>query len=77
MNDNEIDSGWKGLLGWMHWQWGRPREPISAEATTVARGRGLRDAQQVETWEDEGGAPAGRAAGVGVSAPEPPAEPKH
>jgi len=58
MSSNAVESGWQRLRGWMNRQWRRSVDPISARASGTAEGREIRSTEQVQAWEDEGGAPA-------------------
>ncbi len=77
MSSNALESGWQRLRGWMNRQWRRSVDPISAGASGAAEGREMRTAEQVQAWEDEGGAPARRAVGGGGSEPASRADPQH
>jgi hypothetical protein len=76
MSSNAVESSWQRVLGWMNRQRHKPGETVSAGASHAAEAREPRHAEQVDAWEDEGGAPAVRAAG-GSAVPAPPADPTH
>lgn len=77
MSSNAVESGWQRLRGWMNRQWRKSVDPISAGASEAAEGREMRSTEQVQAWEDEGGAPAIPGAGGGSSARASRADPKH
>lgn len=77
MSSNAVESGWQRLRGWMKLQWRKSVSPIPAGAPGAAEGRELRTAEQVQAWEDEGGAPARRAVGGGNTEPVSRSDPKH
>ena len=77
MSSNAVESGWQRLRGWMNRQWRKPVDSISAGAPGAAEGRERRTTAQVQAWEDEGGAPAGRAVGGGNAEPASRTDPKH
>lgn len=78
MSSSAVESGWQRLRGWMNRQWRKSDEPISGGAPGAPEGRELRTTEQVQAWEDEGGAPAARRPGrVGSSETASRAAPKH
>ena len=77
MSSNAVESGWQRLRGWMNRQWRKSVDPISAGPSGAAGGREMRPTQQVQAWEDEGGAPALRAVGGGRSEPASRADPQY
>lgn len=77
MSSNAVESGWQRLRGWMNRQWRKSVDPISAGVSGAAEGRGMRTTEQVQAWEDEGGAPAIPGAGGGSSARPSRADPQH
>ena len=77
MSSNAVESGWQRLLGWMNRWWCRSVDSISAGASGAAKGPELRTTEQVQAWEDEGGAPAIPGAGGGSSSQASRADPKH
>jgi hypothetical protein len=77
MSSNAVESGWQRLRGWMKRQWRRSVDPISAGASGAAEVREMRTTEQVQAWEDEGGAPARRAIGGGGAKPASRADPQH
>lgn len=77
MSSNVVESGWQRLRGWMNRQWRKSVDPVSAGGSVAAEGREMRATEQVQTWEDEGGARVGRAVGGGGSEPASRADPKH
>jgi hypothetical protein len=77
MSSNSVELGWQRLRGWMNRQWHKSVDPLSAGASGAAEGRELRTTEQVQAWEDEGGAPAPRPVGGGGPEPASRADPKH
>lgn len=77
MSSNAVESGWQRLRGWMNRQWRRSVDPMSAGASGTAQARELRSTEQVQAWEDEGGAPARRVVGGGHAEPASRTDPKH
>jgi hypothetical protein len=77
MSSNAVESGWQRLRDWMNRQWGTSVDPTSAGAPGAAEGRELRTTEQVQAWEDEGGAPATPGAAGGSSARDSRTDPKH
>lgn len=77
MSSNTLEPGWQRLLGWMNRRWRKSGEPVSAGESNLAEVREPCNAEQVDAWEDEGGAPAGHAAAGDRSAPVSPADPTH
>jgi hypothetical protein len=74
MSSNAVESRWQRFLGWINRQRQEPGESVSAGASHATEGRELPKAEQVDAWEDEGGAPAVHAAG-GSAVPAPPGNP--
>ena len=77
MSTKAVESGWQRFRGWMNRQWRKPVDPISAGTPGAAEVRELRTKEQVQAWEDEGGAPSVPAAAGGSSTQPSPADPKH
>lgn len=73
MSRNTAESSWQRLLGWIDRQRQKPGEAISTGASHATETRELAKAEQVQAWEDEGGATAGGATG-GSAEPDPPAD---
>lgn len=74
MSNNAVVSRWQRFLGWINRQRRIAGESVSAGASRAIDGRKQPKAEQVDAWEDEGGAPAVRDAG-GSAVPTPPANP--
>jgi hypothetical protein len=77
MSSNAVESGWQRLRGWMNRQWHKSVDPVSPGGSGAAEARETRTTEQVQAWEDEGGAPAIPGAGGGSSARASRADPKH
>jgi hypothetical protein len=77
MSSNAVESGWQRLRGWMSRYRRKSGEPTSPGTAGAAEGRELRTTEQVQAWEDEGGAPAIPGAGGGSSARASRADPQH
>lgn len=77
MSSDAVESGWQRLRGWMSRRWRKSVDLVAAGTSSPSRGREMPATEQVQAWEDEGGAPARRSVRGGGSEPASQADPKH